>query len=686
MTYVEIAELVIAAQNGNNNAFSKIFEATHNQMYYYAVKVVGEDSAEDVLQNSYISLIKNIKSLSDPMAFVGWFKKIVYRECIAINKKNGRYILSNDDEENIFETLEDENTEFLPPDAFANVEKRQIVLDAIDRLPDAQKQTILMFYFDELSIRQIAEIMDINENTVKSNLNYGRTKLAKSLGEKKSKHMLSAAPLLLFILRDSSTAYAMTGEQSEGLLSGVLRVTGVSLAAGSGVGVAAGTTAVSTAAGVSAEAVAGTATTATSAMSGTAISTATTGIIAKVAATTLATKIIATVAAGAIVIGAIGGVKTLNDNYFSQQTGIVVSTDERTSKVDEEGEEDVHESQPLEESDLEPEERALEDAEVEETDSVEDNLYAGAYRCIVSLMPEERIKITITEDGRLQLYGEDIDINNIQEDGSILVYEKPPLDPYVPNRMYIYPAGVELSVFDYRISAEAMVDTDASRVRILQVLPEGPDNMHFVYYKVEPLQADEPSYLPETNVIYEFSFDAMYFGRGFFGVQSVEYIDSDGDLIVNVVEDYLKRYVYSEYIDSDGKVITLTESVVEEYLDGEHVNSISTPVTTATSYYEDATGLYLCTGEGEYADSLLIKYPLVAGDKFQNSGDYGNVKVESINETVTTEAGAFEDVVVVRYGRDREDDWSETRYYAPGVGLIKYEEMHGSGELIKIIR
>ena len=84
-------------------------------------------------------------------------------------------------------------------------------------------------------------------------------------------------------------------------------------------------------------------------------------------------------------------------------------------------------------------------------------------------------------------------------------------------------------------------------------------------------------------------------------------------------------------------------------------------------YFEDETGLYI-------GSELVIKYPIILGETF---GDRG-YEVVSVNETVTTEAGVFENVVGIT-------DWYyNTEYYAPGVGHIKHQGIRSNGELISI--
>ena len=122
-------------------------------------------------------MVEKIAALENPQAFAVWFKRVLVNECNQLLKKNSRYVLPGD-EQDVFEAADDENEEFLPENALNDSETQRIILDAIDNeLSNIQKQAVMLFYYDELKISEIAKITETNENTVKNRLYESKKKL-----------------------------------------------------------------------------------------------------------------------------------------------------------------------------------------------------------------------------------------------------------------------------------------------------------------------------------------------------------------------------------------------------------------------------------------------------------------------------------------------------------------------------
>lgn len=78
----------------------------------------------------------------------------------------------------------EEDTNFLPEEYFEQQEKREELLEIIDGLSDKTRDCITMFYFSELKISEVAEVMNISENSVKAHLYIGREKIRKIILKK----------------------------------------------------------------------------------------------------------------------------------------------------------------------------------------------------------------------------------------------------------------------------------------------------------------------------------------------------------------------------------------------------------------------------------------------------------------------------------------------------------------------
>lgn len=205
----KLIALVTAAQQGSEQAATDLYEAFHDDLYYHISKTVNDPVlAEDLLQDTYLEIFQTIGQLQEPAAFVTWSKQIAYHRCTAYFKKR-REILADEDEDgySVFDTIEEDRAEFIPDEALDQEDLKKTIHDMIGALPEEQRSAILMRYFDEISVKEIAQIQGVSEGTVKSRLNYGRKAIQDAVEtyEKKNGiklHCAGVVPLLLWLFRE----------------------------------------------------------------------------------------------------------------------------------------------------------------------------------------------------------------------------------------------------------------------------------------------------------------------------------------------------------------------------------------------------------------------------------------------------------------------------------------------------
>lgn len=186
-----ITNAVISAKQGDENAFAVLYNASYRMVYQICLgHLKNSDDAEDATQEVFITTFKKLSMLQDNNTYFGWIKTIAVRTCLNIlDVKKNRINISYDDAIQSEEILEgDDNLETLSDTYVMRSEKRKIVLDILkNQLSEIQYQTIFMYYFDGMSVEQIAAAMRCSENTVKTRLKNSRVKIKAGIEEYEKK-------------------------------------------------------------------------------------------------------------------------------------------------------------------------------------------------------------------------------------------------------------------------------------------------------------------------------------------------------------------------------------------------------------------------------------------------------------------------------------------------------------------
>lgn len=223
--------------DGDKKAFTEIYELTYQATYYYILgSVKNPDAAEDIISDTYLQVVKSIGTLSSPEAFVSWLRTIAHSKICRYFKKNGREVLVTEEEEPIFDTLENENEEFIPAVALEKESDRNEIIRIINGLSDVQKQTVFMHYFDKMPVAKIAEAMECSENTVKSRLNYARKALKEMFveEEKKGNKFYSVAPFMFMLFSQEVQTVGVSPDVTRRIIE-FAEVGTATAAAGSGI-------------------------------------------------------------------------------------------------------------------------------------------------------------------------------------------------------------------------------------------------------------------------------------------------------------------------------------------------------------------------------------------------------------------------------------------------------------------
>ncbi len=165
--------LVVEYQNGNKKALALLVKRWHSKFCHLAYGYTRNFSdAQDVVQDSWQTIIKKIKQIRDPNAFKSWASRIVVRK--AIDRVRGNKFDSLENRE--IATEREEEPE--PSDEGMRIKRVQ---RAIRNLPEKQQEVVRLFYSEAFSLDEIADILKISRGTVKSRLYYAREALKQIL-------------------------------------------------------------------------------------------------------------------------------------------------------------------------------------------------------------------------------------------------------------------------------------------------------------------------------------------------------------------------------------------------------------------------------------------------------------------------------------------------------------------------
>lgn len=246
---LDFREAVELMKKGKEEGFNRLYSATYNKVFFRAKECTkSEEDALDLVQITYIEAFKNIDKLQVPEAVLTWLYTICYNQACKMyrNEREKREYLLSEESEGAFEIVESTDISTMPELSADQKATADIIRRIIEELPELQRMTVIAFYFDNVKLDQISEMMDCSVNTVKSRLNYARKYIKDRVEEKEKKegyklHVFALPTFILAIrllaqetVMDTYTATAVYGRccESLGIIPGTLSFEGIDNTAG----------------------------------------------------------------------------------------------------------------------------------------------------------------------------------------------------------------------------------------------------------------------------------------------------------------------------------------------------------------------------------------------------------------------------------------------------------------------
>lgn len=181
MTNLEI-EIIHRVQAGEEKAFDELYQMFYKQAYFLALKITNCDAdAQDAAQETFITIQKAIKDLREPKTFRKWMAQIVVSKCNKIFRKN-KYTIIDPDIMNTIPIHEDR--EYMTGENHIHqMQKKNAMIELMNKLTVHQREVLVLMYFEQLSMKEIAEVLQIPIGTVKSRLVSAKSAMRKQLKE-----------------------------------------------------------------------------------------------------------------------------------------------------------------------------------------------------------------------------------------------------------------------------------------------------------------------------------------------------------------------------------------------------------------------------------------------------------------------------------------------------------------------
>lgn len=179
-------ELIHSFTAGNVNAL-EVLVLRHKDKLYTSIYFLVKDKylAEDIFQDVFIRIIDTIRSgrYTEEGKFLPWAMRIAHNLCVDHFRKVKRTpVIKNSDDQDIFEVLN-----FTEENAETRMMKKQShsrVRDMLDRLPEDQREVIILRHYADMSFKEIAAVTNCSINTALGRMRYGLINLRKMMVQK----------------------------------------------------------------------------------------------------------------------------------------------------------------------------------------------------------------------------------------------------------------------------------------------------------------------------------------------------------------------------------------------------------------------------------------------------------------------------------------------------------------------
>lgn len=176
--------LVEMAIRGGVDAFNQLMKTWYKRIFNFTFRYLASyDEASEITQQAFIKAYQSIGNLKDPHKFKSWLYIIASNECRAFSRKSTMHPVSSIYDTYLSETepWQRHRTTDNPERGLVQQQQKDLLSKALSKIPEEQRIVIIMKEYEGFTFHEIAQILSLSENTIKSRMYYGLNALRKIL-------------------------------------------------------------------------------------------------------------------------------------------------------------------------------------------------------------------------------------------------------------------------------------------------------------------------------------------------------------------------------------------------------------------------------------------------------------------------------------------------------------------------
>ena len=226
MNTMETTALVERAINKDNEAIEILFKTYYKDVLYVCSKLgLNEEDAKDIAQESFITAFSTLSDIKDKSKFKQWVCGIANNKALNLLRHNKVLQIDSMDSEEY--SLEIPGKEKATEDIVIDNEVADILKGLIDKLPLEQRIAVFMFYYEDMSVKEIAAAYGCPESTIRSRLNYAKKTMEAEINKMEDKGIklrcIGALPFLFMLFAKEAKAFACEVPASTAVIAEVMK-------------------------------------------------------------------------------------------------------------------------------------------------------------------------------------------------------------------------------------------------------------------------------------------------------------------------------------------------------------------------------------------------------------------------------------------------------------------------------